>query len=241
MKHTKVFRKSFTLIELLVVIAIIAILAAMLLPALSKAREKARSISCVNGLKQINLATAIYAGDNNDFTPTSGYSDGGATDDWYLIVWAQANKSHFAPNKLINQGYLGGGAPTTDAAALKAMKTFFKCPSDSSVFGTAHGSGYTYISYMYFWHLKGSRSNGAGKYLNDVSRMGVNTNAILYHDYHADKVLQGGIFSNAHGDNINYAVIDGSVRSVKMSGANKTNAQAGWFNFRFNYEDLADN
>lgn len=77
--------RSFTLIEVLVVIGLIAILAALLLPALGKARAKTQSVSCVSNLRQWALATLMFAGDNRDFLPKDGSASGNSTTSgWYV-------------------------------------------------------------------------------------------------------------------------------------------------------------
>jgi len=120
---------GFTLIELLVVIAIIAILAAMLLPALAKAKVQAQKTNCMNNLKQIQLAWVMYAGDNNDqIVPVSNYAPNFPSDP---LIQPGAAEAQLYPGDVSTPtstnvlfGELSLLYPYAKSVAL------FKCPAD---------------------------------------------------------------------------------------------------------------
>ncbi|MCP5522011.1 MAG: type II secretion system protein [Verrucomicrobiales bacterium] len=119
--------RGFTLIELLVVIAIIAILAGMLLPALSRAKAKAHGIKCMANLKQLQLVWQMYAGDNDEKVTTSGYKSPVEPTAW-VDGWLDFN-----PGNPDNTNTLALQDPARSKfASLLTSVEVYKCPADRS-------------------------------------------------------------------------------------------------------------
>lgn len=159
-------KTRFTLIELLVVIAIIAILAAMLLPALNSARERVKQVSCGNNLKQIATGVILYANDSNDIlvpTSTQGVSNPKLTWIGFLSGWPNSHQQY-------GVNYVSRSAQTGTLV----------CPSEPGPLASTSDKGFIYTHYAANSWVSGKyASNTSFSYLYRIRKMSMITTPSL--------------------------------------------------------------